>query len=145
MYRGAALELNDSGRLTTIELHEPTAKIAEEYLQNLGVSRVSIRVGRFQNLLDGILKEMGTVDYVFIDGHHDEDATVSYFEQVLKYLAPTAVIIFDDIFWSVGMKRAWTAIQKNSKISLAIDMDRMGICVVSETIEGQHYFKSTGH
>ena len=61
MYQGAALELNDSGRLTTIELHEPTAKIAEENLQNLGVSRVSCQVGRFQNRLDGTLRKMGTV------------------------------------------------------------------------------------
>ena len=51
--------------------------------------------------------------YAFIDVHHDDKATVACFKQILPYIADEAVIVFDDISWSDGMKRAWKKIIEN--------------------------------
>ncbi|HEX7116836.1 MAG TPA: class I SAM-dependent methyltransferase [Steroidobacter sp.] len=59
--------------------------------------RVRRESGRFDDVLPGVLSEMGSVDYVFIDGHHEEEATNRYFELVRPYLSDIAVVVFDDI------------------------------------------------
>ena len=56
---------------------------------------------------DAVLEEMRPVDFIFIDGHHDEQATIGYFEQVRPWLADRNAIVFDDIDWSDGMRAAW--------------------------------------
>jgi predicted O-methyltransferase YrrM len=43
------------------------------------------------------------LDFAFIDGHHDERATVAYFQQMKPSLSPGAVVLFYDIKWSSGM------------------------------------------
>ncbi len=32
-----------------------------------------------------------------------------------------SVFVFDDIYWSVGMTRAWNEIKKDPKVTLSID------------------------
>lgn len=141
MFQGAALEANDFGNMTTIELHEATSKIAEENVRNLGVGRVVFQIGSFQELLAGVLEELGVVSYVFIDGHHQEKPTIAYCNAVLPFMSSSGILVFDDISWSDGMKRAWDTIQRNPAIKVAIDVERMGVCLVSDTIEGHHSFK----
>lgn len=141
MYQCAGLEANQSGKMTTIELHEPTSSFAEKNMSKLGVTRASFRVGSFQDLLVDILVELGSVDYVFIDGHHQEGPTVSYFHKVLSHLTSTAIIIFDDISWSDGMKRAWETIQDDARVKVAVDLERMGVCIISDTLETKDRFK----
>ena len=51
-----------------------------------------------------------------IDGHHDEQATIAYFEKFIPYLSKNSIIVFDDISWSDGMRRAWNTIEKNEMV-----------------------------
>lgn len=107
-YQASALELNSYGRLVTLEGSPAFAEIAVRNLEALGLGhRVSIVIGRFQDTLVSVLNDLKSVDYAFVDGHHDENATVAYFENLLPHLSPQALIIFDDINWSLGMRRAW--------------------------------------
>ena len=78
--------------------------------------------GRFQDTLQGVLQERAPVDYAFIDGHHDEHATLRYFDQIHPHLAETALVIFDDVAWSAGMRRAWDALQADERIRTVLDL-----------------------
>ena len=69
------------------------------------------------------------VDFVFIDGHHDENATLSYFRQILPFLSDNAILAFDDIHWSCGMERAWNKIRKDRNLKMALDFFNVGICI----------------
>ena len=129
-YQAAALELNEHGRLATLEGAESLAAIARRNLQQLELQRVDIVTGRFQDTLSGVLAERGPVDFLFIDGHHDETATVRYFLQAVPALAPGAVVVFDDIKWSAGMARAWSTIHTNPQVDLAVDFGPLGLCVI---------------
>ena len=70
------------------------------------------------------------IDYAFIDGHHDEKATISYFEKVMPHLSKNAILVFDDISWSDGMRRAWKHIEKNKLIKISLNLGVVGVCVV---------------
>ncbi len=136
-YQAAALELNGAGRLVTMEGAPSFAQIAEQNLKRVGLShRAKVVVGRFHDTLDGVLAETKPVDYCFIDGHHDEAATIEYFERVLPCLAPRAVLLFDDIRWSPGMLLAWTRICTDSRVQASFDLGKIGICLLgtSESI-----------
>ena len=127
-YQSAAQELNGKGRLITIEGSEAIAGLAEKNLQSLGLSHADIFCGTFKEVLPGILEKTSAVDYVFIDGHHDEQATIAYFELLLPYLSPGAVVVFDDISWSSGMRRAWEKVRNHTAVSFAVDLKMLGIC-----------------
>jgi predicted O-methyltransferase YrrM len=139
-YQAAALRLNGHGTLATIEGAAPLADIAKSNFQQLGLDTVEVVVGRFQDALPDLLKNRGPVDYVFVDGHHDEQATMAYFEQIFPFLAEAALVVFDDITWSEGMKRAWNTIAYDKRVSVAVDLGPVGLCVIDNSIAGRRYF-----
>jgi predicted O-methyltransferase YrrM len=139
-YQAAALSLNGHGTLVTLEGASTLADIATENFRLLGLDTVELVVGRFQDTLPDVLTKRRPVDYVFVDGHHDEQATLAYFEQILPFLKETALLVFDDIGWSEGMKRAWNTITKDKRLSLAVDLGPVGVCVIDSSVVGRRYF-----
>ena len=131
-YQSAALACNGAGRFVTLEGDPGIATLARTHFAKIGLKEIEVVVGRFADTLGGVLRERQPVDYVFVDGHHDEVATVEYFEAIKPFLAPSALLVFDDIAWSDGMKRAWRKIGDDPDVSLAIDLEGMGICIVEK-------------
>ncbi|APW59893.1 O-methyltransferase [Paludisphaera borealis] len=131
-YLSAALQLNGSGELVTLEGARSKADLAARNFLRLGLSRVSVVVGRFQDKLDEVLTRQDRIDFAFIDGHHDEHATVDYFRKIIPFARKDTVLVFDDIAWSAGMKRAWRTISTDKRILFAVDLGLVGLCVVGE-------------
>ncbi len=130
-YQAVALELNQRGRLITLDGAAPLAHIAHQNLDLLGLTqRLTVKVGRFSDTLGSVLREHSPVDLVFIDGHHDRQATLDYFEQIYPHLSPSAVLLCDDIHWSPGMLQAWQTISGDRRHILSIDLQQIGICRV---------------
>jgi predicted O-methyltransferase YrrM len=129
-YQAASQKLNGNGKLITLEGAEAIARLAEKNIESLHLDNVQIVCGRFNDVLPAILKKNQAIDYVFIDGHHDEQATVNYYEKILPSLSPGALLIFDDIAWSDGMQRAWKKISSDENIVLSVDLNMLGICVI---------------
>lgn len=141
-YQAAALELNHHGRIVTLEGAESLALLAGENFEMLGLERVDVVVGRFQDTLQDVLHDNAPIDFVFVDGHHDENATVSYFRQILPHLSDGAVLVFDDIDWSRGMERAWNTIQKDRNLRVSVDLFSCGICIFTKSaVREMKYFK----
>ena len=86
-----------------------------------------------------MIAQAAPVDYAFIDGHHDEQATLDYFEQLLPHLAPRALLVFDDVDWSDGMKRAWQKIQADPRVAISIETRTLGLCVIDSTISKRNW------
>jgi predicted O-methyltransferase YrrM len=131
-YQAAALELNQSGKLLTLEGAEPLAALARRNFERLGFHRIVLRVGRFQDTLEDALREYAPVHFSFVDGHHDEQATLSYFDHMFPFLSEGAVLVFDDILWYEGMQKAWKTITADARVKIAIDLGAMGICVTTK-------------
>ena len=135
-YQATALARNGKGRLTSLEGAPAFAAIAVKNLESLGLSpHANVVVGEFAKTLPSVLAG-GPVDYAFIDGHHDETATLGYFEDFLPHLATPAVLVFDDINWSAGMQRAWERISNDERVDVSLDLGPIGMCVVGSNAKG---------
>ena len=120
--------MNNKGTLVTIEGAKTYASIAAENFFSVSLNNVIQYTGRFSDVLPDILKDHQPIDFVFIDGHHDGDATVSYFEQLIPFLSRSAWLMFDDISWSQGMKRAWKTIAEDKRVLFSSNLSLVGIC-----------------
>jgi predicted O-methyltransferase YrrM len=129
-YQAAALDLNGRGSLTTLEGAPALGERARTLLDELGLgSRVEIRVGRFVDLLPDVLQGV-RLDLAFVDGHHDEGATLDYFQQIAPAMNGGGVLVFDDIGWSDGMARAWRTIRSDAAVKKSSERLGFGLVVV---------------
>ena len=64
---------------------------------------------------------------LYIDGNHTYEATIKYFELALTKKDENTVIIFDDIYWSAGMTKAWQEIKNKKEVLLSIDTFYFGM------------------
>jgi predicted O-methyltransferase YrrM len=78
-------------------------------------------------------------DLIFIDGHHDKEATLAYFESLLSATHKDTVIILDDINWSAGMQEAWQAIKTHPKVRLTVDTFFWGLVFFREGQAKEHF------
>lgn len=133
-YQAAALALNGRGRLHTFEASPARLAVAGRFLADLHLDQVTLHQGRFDETLTAWIETLrDPIDYGFIDGHHDEVATLRYFNQILAHARPGALLAFDDIYWSAGMTRAWRQIAGDARIGLSVDLREIGLCVVGGT------------
>lgn len=66
-------------------------------------------------------------DLIFVDGHHNGEATLRYMEQLQQQSHNETLFIFDDIRWSDDMWEAWESIVSDSRFHVTIDLGRMGL------------------
>lgn len=140
-YQTLAMEINGSGKCVSLEGSPALASLARINLTTLGLKRATVKTGPFQNTMAVALQECRPVDYAFIDGHHEEQATLRYFEQIFPFLADNSVVVFDDVSWSAGMRRAWNKIIVDSRVQISVDLSKLGICVIASSPRIRQSFK----
>ena len=116
------------GRYLTVEGSPELCEIAQESLtDHPGVTIIN---ALFDEALDRELPALqGSVDFAFVDGHHERVATVHYTDRIVSGLSDGAIVVFDDISWSADMRRAWDELRARSDWSHAIDLGAMGVCI----------------
>jgi predicted O-methyltransferase YrrM len=128
-YQAAALDLNDSGALTTLEGSGAWAELAKDGLAALGLDRATVRVGPIGERLAAELERSEPLDFAFIDAEHQAGATLDQFTAMLPSLASGAMVIVDDVDWP-EMKRAQDTIGRHPRVSTSVTVGRLGISVV---------------
>ncbi|WP_118193709.1 O-methyltransferase [Albibacterium indicum] len=118
---------NPAASIITVEGCPETANIARENFDKLAVDNVDIKVGNFDVLLPQVLEDLTKVDFLFIDGNHRKEATLDYFYQCLPKVHNGTMLIFDDIYWSDGMKEAWAEIKNHPSVTVTIDLFYIGL------------------
>ncbi|MBN2744652.1 putative O-methyltransferase YrrM [Breznakibacter xylanolyticus] len=113
--------------------------VARKTFELLGLKRVELRQGDFDVALPGVLREMGRVDFVFVDGNHQQAPTLQYFEQCLEYAHNNTVLAFHDIHWSEGMEAAWRTICEHPRVTVSIDTFHVGLVFLRRECLKQHF------
>jgi len=111
----------------TIEGNKSIAEILKKHFEQLGLKNITILTGSFDVLLSDVLNELNSVDLAFIDGNHQKDKTIEYFQMISAKCNNDSIVIFDDIRWSDGMLEAWNTIISNPQVTLSFDLFRIGI------------------
>jgi predicted O-methyltransferase YrrM len=81
-----------------------------------------------------------TYDLIYIDGNHTYEATVKYFHELLKITNENSVLIFDDIYWSPGMTKAWEEIKGHPSVTVSIDLFKMGFIFFRKENKQKEHF-----
>jgi predicted O-methyltransferase YrrM len=100
---------------------------------------ITIKVGDFKDTLSEALERLQTVGLAFIDGNHTYEATKDYFEKIFPYVNENSCLIFHDIHWSKGMRKAWDEISKDNRVVFSIDLFEMGLVFFNKGVPKQHF------
>ena len=115
------------------------AERARSHLAGFGL-QTRIITGPFDETLNqGLKLAEFQPDYVFIDGNHTYEATVTYFYQLLPVVPDGGIMIFDDIYWSRGMAKAWEEVCAHPEVSVSIDLFYLGICFIRRPQAKEHF------
>ena len=114
----------------------------ESRLENdIAVSQPKIKLieGNFDDTLSTTLNTLQQIDLAFIDGNHRYDATLNYFKQILPFTNSNSILIFDDIYWSEDMTRAWNEIKNHTLVTCSIDLFWCGVIFFNtDILKPQH-------
>lgn len=133
MYLATACE---KSTIYTIEGNSSLVEHAQRNAELLSLSNIKFYSGLFDELLPKLIENLTSSSIVFIDGNHTYEATLKYYTQ-LKEVVTNGILIFDDIYWSRGMAKAWQEISENEDVS--IDLYQFGIIIRGERLTPGYY------
>jgi predicted O-methyltransferase YrrM len=124
--------------ITSIEGSEELSLKAKQMFKSMGINNVRVINGEFKMLAESGEVFDEPVDFVYFDGCHTKEMTLYLFEKMLLKAGESSVFVFDDIRWSAGMEEAWKCIAADKRISLSIDLFRVGLVFFNKGISKQH-------
>lgn len=136
MYLALADPEND---VFTIEGCPQTAGIAKENFKNAGIENISLMNGSFDEMFPQLEKEKIRPGLVFIDGDHRREPLLRYFSRMADLSDVRTVVIIDDIHHSPEMEEAWHEIRQNEKVTVTIDIYRMGFVFFRKGMSRYNY------
>lgn len=132
---------NSSAKIYTIEGSESLCKHATALFQKHQRNNIVLKCGNFDTELPQVLNETGSFDLLYIDGNHAFEPTLRYFQMALNYCKESSVIVFDDIYWSKEMTKAWQEVIKDPKVTLSIDCFYFGLVFFRKETKQKEHFK----
>jgi predicted O-methyltransferase YrrM len=126
-------------KVYTLEGSPETAAVAQETFDKAGLKNIKLVTGNFNDTLSGIITMVPQLDFVFVDGNHQKDATLLYFNWCLSRAHEGTVLIFDDIYWSEGMKEAWAQIKAHPEVTVTVDLFWIGLVFFRKGQEKEHF------
>jgi len=130
---------NPKAKVYTFEGCPQTARVAQENFEKLKIENVDIVVGDLSQTLQQQLEKTDKIDFAFFDANHRYEPTVDYFEKCLTKAHEDTCFIFDDIYWSDGMKQAWEHIRNHPRSTITIDIFHVGIVFFRSKQPKQHF------
>jgi predicted O-methyltransferase YrrM len=126
-------------KIITIEGSENIANIAIDNFNRLNISNIQVITGNFDIQLPKLLQNTSTFDFVFFDGNHRKQPTLSYFELCLQHKHNDSVFVFDDIHWSDEMEEAWESIKQSPEVTVTIDLFFIGLVFFRKESTKEHF------
>ncbi|WP_343523437.1 class I SAM-dependent methyltransferase [Pedobacter sp.] len=123
----------------TIEGCPQTAEVAKKNFQELNLTNIELHVGNFDLILPDIIANQPGLDFVYIDGNHRKEATLNYFKWCLPKVNENSLLIFDDIYWSEGMKEAWAEIKNHPDVTVTVDLFWIGLVYFKKGQAKEHF------
>lgn len=117
-----------NGTLTTVEGCSETQQVAINYFPKEWKNKVRFENKLFKEFFQNLDVSI-KYDLVYIDGHHNAEATAGYLTDIYPHLHSNSLVIIDDIRWSSDMWQGWNEWIKDNRFHVAMDFGRWGILV----------------
>lgn len=112
---------------------------AKKTINHFGFNNVVLLRGEFSSQLEKAVDLLDDIDIVYIDGNHQYQATLDYYNYFKTKMSKNGCLVFDDIYWSEGMVKAWREIKKDA--SFTVDLFKIGIVFIDQEIEKPVHLK----
>lgn len=123
-----------NGRVLTIEGSKSLFEFASTLAKKNNISNIQFFESKFDDVLPTLLQN-NSASLIYIDGNHTYEATLRYFNLVLAKKDNSTILVFDDIYWSEGMTKAWNEIKTNTSVTMSIDLFYFGIVFFKEEVK----------
>jgi len=148
------IELGTSIGLTTLYLSKAVPKstiytiegcpnlyqFSKQIFKEQPASNIISINGNFDIEFPKLLTQLDNLDFLYIDGNHAYEPTINYFNLALAKKNTNSIFVFDDIYWSRGMQRAWQEICAHKEVTLSLDLFYFGIVFFrTENKEKEHF------
>ena len=148
------VELGTSIGLTTLYLAKPIKKstvftiegcseiykYANQLFSKNKVTNINNSNANFKDEFPRILSQIDSLDFLYVDGNHSYEATITYFTLALTKKNAQSIFVFDDINWSNDMQKAWEEIYNHKDVKLSLDFFHFGIVFFrTEQKEKEHF------
>lgn len=128
---------NPAANLISVEGCPQTLAAMQTYVSPYLNENVHVILSSFDSFLETSLTQ--SIDFIFIDGHHDGQALVRYIRKLLPFSHDETIFVLDDIRWSNSMYDAWKKLIKDDTFHVSIDLFRMGLLIQKPTQEKEHF------
>lgn len=132
-----ALAINNKNRVTTVEGCKLTAAFAENTLKKIGCPEVFVISDTFENILNQPFNFMP--DCVYIKENQTKEDILNYFYKLLPLVHNDSVLIFNDIYHSKEITKAWIEIAAHQKVTASIDTFYWGLVFFRKEQEKQSF------
>ncbi len=126
-------------KVITVEGCQQTAQIAKDNFSGLFNDKITLINADVTLAFSEISHQVSQLDFILIDANHTYEATLEYYRLCKPFLHEGSVIIFDDIYWSEGMSKAWREIIKDVEVTLSLDLFEMGIVFFKKDLQKENY------
>lgn len=116
------------------------AETAKQNFERLKFSNIKLIEGNFDHSLPSFLALKPSLDFVYVDGNHRKEPTLTYFNQLLTCSHEHTMMIFDDIHWSKEMEEAWELVKSHESVTLTIDLFFIGIVLFRKDFKVKQHF-----
>jgi predicted O-methyltransferase YrrM len=128
-------------KLITMEGASEVAAMAKQTFQQIEGAPITLVEGDFNHTLSHTLANLASVDLAFLDGNHQYQPTIHYFQQILEKCTENSMVVLDDIHWSVEMEQAWHTVQQHPQVTASIDLFFIGIVLFKKEFQQKQHFK----
>ena len=129
---------NSKAKIISLEGCPNTANAANNLFNTHNLTNIELIIGNFNDTLIQSLKN-NLFDLIYIDGNHQKESTLQYFNECISNTHNDSLLIFDDINWSTEMQEAWSTIKNHPKVTITIDTFFWGIVFFRTSHEKQHF------
>ncbi len=123
----------------TMEDSPQMAEIAAQNFRTSSLNSINLNIGSFDHLLPSIVADQGKVDFLSINGHHGNAATLGYFNWCLPYVHEGSVLILADIYDNNEMKEAWGVIKAHPQVTVTVDLFWIGLIYFKSDQAKEHF------
>lgn len=116
-----------------------TLSIALEKFKMTSTGNINPIKGNLDYTLKNFTDRGDKVNFVYLDANHRYSPTINYFTTLLQNANEDSVFIFDDIYWSPEMTKAWEEIKGHPSVTISIDLYYIGLIFFRKNAPKQHF------
>jgi predicted O-methyltransferase YrrM len=125
--------------IISIEGCPNTYNFAKQLITSYEAKNIELINVSFDDAFESVLQNK-KFDLVYIDGNHTYEATIKYFHLLLESVSENSLLIFDDIYWTADMTKAWEEIKAHPTVTLTIDLYKVGLVFFRKENKQKEHF-----